>query len=740
MRSFSLDPDGNLPSYSSFAPPAAANSLTSSSSSSQSGPLPTVESSSRRATQPHGESAVSQREGGEVVPLLDKQQEPRQEQGGGGWERWGKKADGRRRGGLEFLPLDHLHGYPEGYAAPAAAHADAVDSRTFLPATTPISFNRLLATYSCRFFFALFVFLSSVFIQCIFTIWSDQFYHKGETRLRDRVHDALGGVPPRWVSVGLVNGCCTFLLFLSIFRFVVFVNWEMRFAIWTRWLWIVSVLYWIRSFCIIVTTLPCPVETCDPLRPSSFSEMVVYSLYEVVGGVYECTDLIISGHTLSTTSMMMLWVLYNRSPRWITWVVVTYGLWCLVLINISFFHYTIDIVMGVFYAVGAWSLYHLCLDIAVQRYIRSSCCNKQPLTLTPLLLSTDDNTTYCYDDRRVCSKRSDGSTSDSMHARRGSAVVVVEGGNSAEPQEMATDRLEETEEAVRPKRWKNLSRFVCCIDGVSHMNEKRGKVLSSTHHLSSSSPYHMSHHRSDVSFSSTIPIVGDWLIYAISCVEALPLRLAHATAMAGEAGRQHHRSMAGGGVHGPHEWGPVTVVQGRVFEEEEERRIRGALESRHQLKGCVKEEEEGGRNVVNSMDVYGQANGQDMCAVDAPQSAIIIEDAIRRATVVQQGQGSSSPFSSSSAGGGTSVGSASTTATPNLCSPRDGDETTTAPALPPSVEPTVMCLNEEKWLFEAVGGVGDFDLSLVKWIRQKCRRVSDVVLRSRRSSYRGSSA
>lgn len=101
-----------------------------------------------------------------------------------------------------------------------------------------------------------------------------------------------------------------------------------------------------------------------------FTQVIVYVAKEFVGGVYECTDLVISGHTLTFTSMSMLWLLYNTKPRVLSYLMLGVALWCLVLINLSFFHYTIDIVMGVFFAVGTWTIYHLLLDIALLRVYR----------------------------------------------------------------------------------------------------------------------------------------------------------------------------------------------------------------------------------------------------------------------------------------------------------------------------------------------------------------------------------
>lgn len=211
----------------------------------------------------------------------------------------------------------------------------------------------------------LFLFIG-IQIQNYFIILSDNKYETGETPLKDRVHEFFDAAPS-FMGTSFINGSIFFIFVLTFIRFGIFCPFVLSLVILIRITMIISMVYFTRGFFIYVTTLPCPIPTCQPLRNGTFLENIQSSFYIIIAKVYECTDLIISGHTAFTTVLVFVWIMYEKNI-FVNIFIILYAIFVYACIIISRFHYTVDVMMGCVFASTLFIGYHCMLDLAAKRY------------------------------------------------------------------------------------------------------------------------------------------------------------------------------------------------------------------------------------------------------------------------------------------------------------------------------------------------------------------------------------
>lgn len=218
-------------------------------------------------------------------------------------------------------------------------------------------------------------FLFALYIQCYAIILSDSYYETGETPLKDRVHELIP-TTPHFINGTLINALIGFLSFLTFIRFGIFCPFLLSLAILIRIIILLSFVYLLRSIFIYVTTLPCPVDTCIPLENKSFLGNLHTSYLIIFAKVYECTDLIISGHTAFTTMLLNLWIAYEQCI-YSKLFIICMSVIIFFLIIISRFHYTVDVLIGYTFASCLFYFYHGLLDVAARRYAINGSFKKQ---------------------------------------------------------------------------------------------------------------------------------------------------------------------------------------------------------------------------------------------------------------------------------------------------------------------------------------------------------------------------
>ncbi|VWU51855.1 sphingomyelin synthase 1, putative [Hepatocystis sp. ex Piliocolobus tephrosceles] len=226
--------------------------------------------------------------------------------------------------------------------------------------------NKLYKALFVRIIYVLIYGIFCVTLQCYFIILSDTYYKTGETPLKDRVHEIFSE-KPSFMTTPFVNNQIIFFLIITLLRFGLFVPFSLGITIYIRIIVMFSTTYLLRTIFIYSTTIPCPVPTCVPLENKCILHNL-YSIYLIITAkVYECTDLIISGHTAFTTILQLMWFFYEKRI-YLKVIVFIFSFYIYAIIIISRFHYTVDVLMGYMFGTFIFLTYHLTLDTAVKRY------------------------------------------------------------------------------------------------------------------------------------------------------------------------------------------------------------------------------------------------------------------------------------------------------------------------------------------------------------------------------------
>ncbi|GAB67309.1 hypothetical protein PCYB_113300 [Plasmodium cynomolgi strain B] len=228
--------------------------------------------------------------------------------------------------------------------------------------------KKMLKILYIRLIYALLFTIFGVLVQCYFIILSDTYYKTGDEPLRDRVHELYKEVPS-FMKTAFINSSIAFFLIITLLRFGLFSPLLISISMLIRLLLMLSSIYCVRSIFIYVTTIPCPIPTCQPVRNKNLIENLYTTYLIITAQVYECTDLIISGHTAFTTVFKFFWMFYEKKT-YIKAVIFLYCLFIYGMIVISRFHYTVDVLMGYVFGSTFFLFYHSMLEIAAKRYAK----------------------------------------------------------------------------------------------------------------------------------------------------------------------------------------------------------------------------------------------------------------------------------------------------------------------------------------------------------------------------------
>eukprot|EP01130_Rhizamoeba_saxonica_P000670 TRINITY_DN10612_c0_g1_i1.p1 TRINITY_DN10612_c0_g1~~TRINITY_DN10612_c0_g1_i1.p1 ORF type:complete len:258 (-),score=35.53 TRINITY_DN10612_c0_g1_i1:46-819(-) len=148
----------------------------------------------------------------------------------------------------------------------------------------------------------------------------------------------------------------TFMI-LTLFRMMIFFDegWEVfcRFAV------VDGFLMLLRSTTIAITSLNNPWPDCnqcgiDTGCPDTLYESVVYTILRFP--LYDCGDLIFSGHTVHYIMCALVWhsydkTIYHKIQRAIVWIFTLFGITMLLSCR---FHYSVDILLATYLSFSAW--------------------------------------------------------------------------------------------------------------------------------------------------------------------------------------------------------------------------------------------------------------------------------------------------------------------------------------------------------------------------------------------------
>jgi len=135
-----------------------------------------------------------------------------------------------------------------------------------------------------------------------------------------------------------------------------------RIQLWIDWSRLVSVVYFLRSMTVVLTSLPGPAPHCQhdyPLyNPPKTLVDVVGRLGPLYGDYSTCGDLLYSGHAAWTTVSVLVFVKQHRNSRFYGWYKVFGFLYLIAMCVLAISgrkHYTVDMTLGVL--VGSLSFF-----------------------------------------------------------------------------------------------------------------------------------------------------------------------------------------------------------------------------------------------------------------------------------------------------------------------------------------------------------------------------------------------
>ncbi|ANQ08252.1 Uncharacterized protein PCOAH_00026020 [Plasmodium coatneyi] len=212
-----------------------------------------------------------------------------------------------------------------------------------------------------------FIFLViSLIIQGFFMLYSESYYKRYTTPLSDRIHNLFEN-PPEWISYKLTNNLIA-LLSITFVHLILSNSVFLSMAIVCRFLYMLVFFYLLRGVLIYVTSLPATLETCVPLESGNFAFNLLQVIRININLLNLCSDLIISGHSFSTTIFLLFALFYMNNV--VLKTLISF-LCCLIyaFIIIGFIHYTSDVLLGFIFGIFIFTFYHLMLDISAQYYI-----------------------------------------------------------------------------------------------------------------------------------------------------------------------------------------------------------------------------------------------------------------------------------------------------------------------------------------------------------------------------------
>ncbi|KAJ1989990.1 hypothetical protein GGI25_003278 [Coemansia spiralis] len=180
--------------------------------------------------------------------------------------------------------------------------------------------------------------------------------------LQDIILEHLPRLDSVWVSDKLVGTSAVFCILGCSFLAH---GWRERLVLLRRLAWVISVLYFLRSITISVTTVPPSAATCEISRPQSTWQVIRATPQILAGTIGQCTDKIFSGHTAILTVTFLFWRKYATHWGFVAYSAVHTGMGILSVL-MARYHYTVDVVVGGLMTVFVHHLYYSMLDRAIR--------------------------------------------------------------------------------------------------------------------------------------------------------------------------------------------------------------------------------------------------------------------------------------------------------------------------------------------------------------------------------------
>ncbi|KAJ1914312.1 hypothetical protein H4219_004848 [Mycoemilia scoparia] len=129
--------------------------------------------------------------------------------------------------------------------------------------------------------------------------------------------------------------------------------------------WLVTIMYVLRSFTFLITTLPSPARNCPLVVVEDSFKGYAYGYFLILTGKrVTCSDCIFSGHSMVLVFSFLMWFHHARHWAFVAWAFVQMCVG-LFLIVASHFHYTIDVILAIVLCCLVNCLYYGSLERAI---------------------------------------------------------------------------------------------------------------------------------------------------------------------------------------------------------------------------------------------------------------------------------------------------------------------------------------------------------------------------------------
>nr|AAX57270.1 putative transmembrane protein 6TMP [Theileria annulata] len=223
-------------------------------------------------------------------------------------------------------------------------------------------FMSMLKSYLFRIVLITIALIVVLFFQGLLMLKSDTYYMTtNRIPLLDRIHELLEDVNHPFTPA-MCNIFMFTIVWAGILRIILFTPLFYLFEMALRYIFLFGTAYFIRGFFIFATTIPSCYYNCNPdLKKRSFFPLLIRIISGYMGIATNCTDLIVSGHTMFTVITCILFV-ENAKYLITKLILVLYTGFVLFLIVACKYHYTVDVLLGLSISILLHFYYYSRID------------------------------------------------------------------------------------------------------------------------------------------------------------------------------------------------------------------------------------------------------------------------------------------------------------------------------------------------------------------------------------------
>jgi hypothetical protein len=205
------------------------------------------------------------------------------------------------------------------------------------------------------FLISLFFLVGVTYAMAITQVAIEDYAVKHDLNQSARVFDTLFNILPVARDAHLADYFT--LGFMGVVLVIVLLNRRLGIMvdIMRRIMFIMAVVYIIRTISISITLLPNPFKLC---KSQPVGNYFVEAFYILVGAAQTCHDCFFSGHSVALCLVTMTYFDYLNAPLLVRLLIVPATLAGALIIIATHFHYSVDVLFGYMISFFIWKFFH----------------------------------------------------------------------------------------------------------------------------------------------------------------------------------------------------------------------------------------------------------------------------------------------------------------------------------------------------------------------------------------------